>query len=500
MIAIYARVSTEEQALKGYSIQNQIDEATKRAGTNDVLIYKDDGYSGEFLERPGLEKMRNDVREGLIKKIVCYDPDRLSRKLMNQLIVDEEFRRLGVDVLFVNGEYANTPEGQLFFSLRGAVAEFEKAKIRERTMSGRKSKAKQGKVVKNDHVYGYDYDKETGKMIIKEDEAEVVRMVFDFFTKPDSPFQGVNGIAIHLTEMGIPTKKGKSTWHRQVVRQLLMNETYTGKKAHNRWNTEGMLANKYKKDEKVRISERPKDEWIYVDCPAIISEVQFNQAQQLLEQSRRRFTKRSINQYLLSGLLRCGNCGNTMTGRKQKNWGKYVLTYSDVKNTAGAKNKGCGNHAKSELLDEIIWDQVVNLMNHPEQLQAYQPDQHDNSFEVKELERLEKEIERTKKGRKRLFTLITLSEEDMDLEEIKDQIRELQGKEKQLQEQYNELHEKIKGMSESSFNEELLKEGIQLFISMKEKEFSFEDKQKLIRMLIKEIRFYDMETIEMHLF
>lgn len=142
MKAIYARVSTEESAQKGYSIAHQIDEAKKKAKTDDVMIYTDEGFSGEFLERPGLEKLRNDVRNGLIDTIIVYDPDRLARNLMHQLLLDDEFRKHSVELLFVNGDYAKTPEGRLFFSMRGAISEFEKAKIRERTMSGRKRKAK----------------------------------------------------------------------------------------------------------------------------------------------------------------------------------------------------------------------------------------------------------------------------------------------------------------------------------------------------------------------
>ncbi len=93
MIAIYVRVSTEEQGKKGYSVRNQIQMCKDKAKTNDVIQYVDEGFSGEFLERPDLERLRKDVREGLITKVVCYDPDRLSRKLMNALIIDDEFRK-----------------------------------------------------------------------------------------------------------------------------------------------------------------------------------------------------------------------------------------------------------------------------------------------------------------------------------------------------------------------------------------------------------------------
>ncbi|GGJ63318.1 site-specific DNA recombinase [Anoxybacillus voinovskiensis] len=498
MKAIYARVSTEESAQKGYSIAHQIEEAKKKAKTDDVMIYTDEGFSGEFLERPGLERLRNDIRNRMIDTVIVYDPDRLARNLMHQLLLDDEFRKHNVELLFVNGEYANTPEGKLFFAMRGAISEFEKAKIRERTMAGRKRKAKQGKVVKNDRIYGYDYDKQTGQLKINESEAEIVRFIFDSFVQ--ERFKGVNGIALHLTERKIPTKTGKTVWHRQVVRQILMNETYAGRKPQNKWNTEGMLANKYR-NEKVPMRLRSKDEWIYVDVPAIVSEEQFQQAQMLLDQARRRYTKASKRQYLLSGLLRCTQCGNTMTGRLMKNWGKYHREYTDRKNTAGAKHRGCGMVVRADEIEQEVWNYLLDLFNHPERIQEFQPVADvENSYEKKELERLEKEIDRARKGRKRLLSLVTMSDDDeFDLEEVKEEIRNLQQREKELIEQYNQLEQQLKEMQESKPNEHILQEAIDFFLNHKE-EIDFEIKQTLIRKVVKEIRVIDKENIEIHLF
>jgi site-specific DNA recombinase len=331
MIAVYARVSTEEQATKGYSIGNQIDECLKKCGTNEVLQYVDEGISGEILDnRPSLNRMREDVRKGIITEIVCYDPDRLSRKLMHQLILDDEFKKKGVYLKFVNGDYAKTPEGQLFFSMRGAISEFEKEKIKQRTKSGKIKKAKNGKVVGNYGLYGYNYDSEKETYIINEEQASVVKKIFDYFTEPSSPFKGMNGIAKHLTDIGVPTAKNRGVWHRNVIRQILLNESYTGKHAHNRYNTEGDYVRK-QSGQKTQQTIRDKEEWIYVDIPRIISDEQFAIAQELLKQSRRRFAKESLNLYLLSGLLRCRECGNTMTGIHTSWWGQKTVIYSDRK-------------------------------------------------------------------------------------------------------------------------------------------------------------------------
>lgn len=98
----------------------------------------------------------------------------------------------------------------------------------------------------------------------------------------------------------------------------------------NRWNTEGLLGNKYKsKEDSVPMTVRPKEEWIRIECPSIIEEEVFNHAQSILTESRRRWAKKAKNEYLLSGLLRCGDCNNTMVGVKSKNWGQTVFIYTD---------------------------------------------------------------------------------------------------------------------------------------------------------------------------
>lgn len=503
MIAIYARVSTEEQAQKGYSIENQIDETLNKLGIkrDEALLYVDKGYSGEFLERPDLTRLREDVKKGTITQVGCYDPDRLSRKLMNALIIDDEFTKRGVKVVYVNGDYAKTPEGNLFYSLRGAISEFEKAKINERMSGGRKRKAKEGKVVKNSFLYGYDYDKENGNLIINQDEAEVVKMIFDLFTKPNDIVKGINGIAKHLTSLGIPTKRGASQWHRQVVRQILLNTAYKGEYAQNKWNTEGMLKNKYttNQDEKIPMRKRPKEEWITTKIPPIITVDQFNYAQELLKESRRRWAKQGKRKYLLSGLIRCGKCGNTMSGMRRKHWGKYSLEYFDKKNTAGAKNAGCGNSVKVEKIEEVVWDHVIDIFNNPDKIEQYnERDNTHETFEQKELEHLEREIEKTKKGRKKLMTAYAMSD-DMDEQEFHDMISELKKKEDELSEKYSQLSERISGVGDKKPNKEVLKEAMAYYINKKENGFSFEDKQSILRTMVKEIRIFD-EDVEIQLF
>lgn len=106
--------------------------------------------------------------------------------------------------------------GLFNYQILTAVAELEKATIKERTVRGRREKARQGKVVKNYHIYGYDYDQDQGKLVINEREAAIVRLIFDLFTgkRKDIEVKGINGIAHYLSKIGVLTKKNSGVWHR----------------------------------------------------------------------------------------------------------------------------------------------------------------------------------------------------------------------------------------------------------------------------------------------
>jgi site-specific DNA recombinase len=497
VIAIYARVSTEDQ-LKGYSIEGQIEDCKRLIGTNEYLEYIDEGITGEIINRPALMKMQEDIEKGLITKVVCYDPDRLSRKLSVQLLLTEHFQKFNIELQFVKHEYKDDAEGHLFFQVRGAFSEFDKAKIKHNTMTGRYRKAKSGKVVKNAGLYGYNYDKEKDTYVINEKEAAIIRMIFDSYV--NNRFQGINGLAHHLTEMGAPTKRGAKVWHRQVVRQILMNEAYTGKYIQNRWDTVGDYVLRQSGGKVEHGKMRPEEEWIITDIPAIISKDTFDYAQKLLEQGRRRYTNYGKHNYLLSGLVRCDQCGGTMTGRKTKSHGKDFFIYECRKNYAGAKDKGCGRQMSENKLNHFVWETLVDWFNNPEKISEF-TDEETPTYIEDEIKHLETEIERTKKGRKRLFQLVSLSEDDdLDLEEIKEQIRELQLKEKELTNKYTQLTSEIKAEKEKEPSQLALEQAREAYFEKRTQEFTHEEKQSLIRMAVKEIVIVDKDLVHIHLF
>ncbi len=490
MIGIYARVSTEEQARSGFSLQDQLRACREKAATDDVREYLDEGISGEFLDRPALSRLRQDVREGKISRIICLDPDRLSRKLMHQLLITDEWDKKGVELQFVNGDYSKTPEGQLFYSMRGAIAEFEKAKINERMSRGRREKARQGRVLRDFQIYGYDYHKPTETLVIHPEEAAVVRQIFHLFTAPNPAIQGMNGIARFLTEQGIPTKRGAPVWHRQVIRQILTNRTYIGEFYQNRWDTEGMLANRHDTTQIKRpVRERPPEEWIRIPCPAIVSEEIFHQAQLRLEESRRRWAGKSVQFYLLSGLVRCGECGQTMVGQQVHNWGKRVTVYADRKRSGA----GCGKRIPTDALEALVWEGIRDwLLNHEAMAQMTLHDP-PGASQGSNLAALKREREKAAMAKRRLLQLYAEGR-GMAEKELWETLEHWAQKEERLIRQIEEEEKRSIEQKDACGQQAMLRQAVHHYIERTPETLSLEDRRELIRHIVREIRVHAAEV------
>jgi site-specific DNA recombinase len=357
--AVYVRVSTEDQARHGYSLGAQVDACRSRAerlGATEVTVFADEGVSGALLSRPGLTALREAVRNRQVELLVVWDPDRLSRNLSHQLLLTEELERAKVRLEFVNFEWKNTPEGQLFYALRGAIAQYEKEKIRERTGRGRLQKARQGKLPAAFRPYGYEYDPATSLLVVNEAEARVVREIFRWFLDEG---EGPAAIARRLGHLGVPTRKG-GPWRRTVVRQILLNPVYTGVFHANRWDTAGCSLNRHRPpEERVSASLRAPAEWVDVAVPPLVAPERWHQACQRLEQARRLWAGRARAEYLLSGLLVCGRCGLSMSGFTGVDWGVRRRKYTCRRSGTGPRT-WCGQAVAAEPLEQAVWEQLVD--------------------------------------------------------------------------------------------------------------------------------------------
>src|SRR5918998_6826054 len=186
--ASYARVSSEQQA-EANTVASQIAALQARVAEDGLALpeerqFVDEGYSGATLIRPALERLRDLIAAGGVDRLYVHSPDRLARKYAYQVLLIDEFQRAGVEVIFLNRELGRSPEDDLLLQVQGMVAEYERAKILERSRRGKRHAAHSGEVsVLSTAPYGYLYIRKQesggeGRFEILLEEARVVRQVF----------------------------------------------------------------------------------------------------------------------------------------------------------------------------------------------------------------------------------------------------------------------------------------------------------------------------------
>src|SRR4051812_29518176 len=233
--AIYARVSSEQQTTEK-TIASQIAALEARVAQDDLALapdnrFVDEGYSGATLVRPALERLRDAVAAGGLDRLYVHSPDRLARRYAYQVLLIDEFRRAGVEVVFLNRAIGLSPEDDLLLQVQGMVAEYERAKILERSRRGKRHAARQGAVsVLSGAPYGYRYiaKREGGGVAryeIMADEARIVRLIFEWI---GCERVSIGEVCRRLRQQGCPTRSGKLAWDRSSVWGILKNPAYAG--------------------------------------------------------------------------------------------------------------------------------------------------------------------------------------------------------------------------------------------------------------------------------
>jgi len=382
--AIYTRVSTDEQA-KGYSLNTQVDACLQYAaghGYQIVESFKED-YSGAILDRPELNKLRDIINSKLIDVVIVYDIDRLARKSAYQMLIEDEFQRSGVLVEYVIGQYDDSDEGRLQKQIRASIAEYEKAKILERGKRGKRGKAKSGFVIVGARPpYGYKVVSEPHKawLEIDEEEAQVVRMVFQWYLHGnlhENPLS-IYGILMKLIALGIPTRGDKENhvakkrpvgiWSDAMIRHILKNETYTGIWHYGKTK----MINDGKENSRPQKSKRgfgkqvprPREEWIEVPVPAIISPEDFKMVQEKLVLNIENSKRNTKREYLMGRRLRCAKCGYTFVGMTRREKHRYYRC-----NGAWRTPKVCDTpNYRVDEVDTTIWEWLKEILLNPESL------------------------------------------------------------------------------------------------------------------------------------
>jgi site-specific DNA recombinase len=339
------------------------------------FYFLDKAVSGSRLERPALDQLRHMAVERAFAVVVCYSPDRLARNYPHQWVVMDELQRQGVKVEFVNqSDFGDNPQAQLLLGVQGLFAEYERAMIKERLRLGRLHKIKTGQMKHNTPPYGYRYrpvsEISGGQWCIDEREAEVVRLIFDWYTGSE-PWP-IAAIISKLNQESVHALRRANRWHFSLVHSILTQTAYVGRAYYNRKrilpDTLGTARQTGRGKRKAAQFElRPEEEWIELAVPALVETVIWNRAQERLKMNQK-FSSRNNKQnfYLLRGLLVCGQCGYTMQGRTQNDRVYYVCRSSDKQ--PGVTKHSC--HITGRVLEPIVWGAIADLLQNPDQIAA----------------------------------------------------------------------------------------------------------------------------------
>ena len=310
-VAFYLRVSTEDQAKEGYSLEVQreyLESFAKCEGFVVFKVYQDDGISGYSKDRPALKELLKDAKEKRFDFVLVYKIDRFSRNLKDMLNLVDELSSYGIGFKSATEPFdTTTSAGKLMFQQLGSFAEFERNRIAERVFPGMVKGVQQGNWQGARYSpYGYRYNKEKKLLEVDEKEAKVVKLIYTMFLCDKSIF----AITEYLTKKGYRNRKG-NIFSTKLIGDILKNRIYTGKLVWNRYHYDRTQKTKrgyrYIKNppEKVIISQGKHQ--------PIISEEDFEAVQEKLK-ARRIERRKKANDYPLSGILYCAKCNHKYLG------------------------------------------------------------------------------------------------------------------------------------------------------------------------------------------
>ena len=377
-VAAYARVSTTRQA-QAQGIEQQLDRLRAAAAERgwdleDQHVYRDDGYSGARIGRPGLDRLRDHAALAELDVVLVTAPDRLARNYVHQVLLIDELAARGCQVEFLDRPMSADPHDQLLLQIRGAVAEYERTLIAERMRRGRQAKLRAGTLLPwTTAPFGYRLDPERPRRAdavrVEPGEAALVAQLFDWYLEPQAT---VYRLARRLTDLGVPAPRGGPRWNTASVRGILRNPAYAGRALSNRTQVapaRGRKSAMLPAGPGVSHAPRPAQDWIAVPVPPVVSEQTFAQVQAKLDANQQGAARNTRHEYLLRALISCGACRLGCTGRQTAAGYRYYLCRGRTDPLRVAQGQRCtARYIPAGQLDELVWADLCALLTDPAQV------------------------------------------------------------------------------------------------------------------------------------
>lgn len=439
---IYVRVSTTDQAEKGYSLDSQVELCKERALTKfgfkeeALIVIIEEGKMGDDPNRPALNYVLYLLERGLGKKLIMLHPDRFTRDNTLQGVISRKVWSLGVDIEFIEFEVdPSNAESMLMYNIQGSIAQYNKAKILANSRRGRVQKARKGELPSFRRLYGYKYDKSTKTLEVNVDEEVIYLKIVDMLLNQNI---SCNQIARQLSLEAIPAPGG-GIWYQTTVTRILRNESYTGNYYYGKTQVEQINGKK-------KQVARPKEEWIKINIPALIDQETYLLIQAKIDGLILAKGRKSTS-YLLKGIVRCGRCGASAGSGVTSKVKSGVYKYYACRNKSakgyevgsGDKVKQCqGVNWRVDIVDDIVWNWLYEVIKRPERIIRDITEELNDRHQIESLE-----------GQK-----TTINKKIIALDQEETNYAHLYGKQKITEEQFDQLIAPLRSRK-AAFKEEL---------------------------------------------
>lgn len=501
-VAIYARVSTNEQAEEGYSIDEQVRLLRDWCKSHGYEVYKeyvDRGISGKSIKgRPALRQLLADAKQKCFDIVVVWKMNRLARNILDLLKIVDLLEKSNISFRSYTENYeTETSSGKFQFHVMAAFAEFERANIAENVKMGMLARAKEGSW-NGGQVLGYDTIEDTTKngkrkttrLVVNEKEAQTVRRIFQLYVEGN----GYKSIANTINKEGHRTKKN-NFFSINAVKTILTNPIYIG---YIRYNVRRNWA------EKRRNNINPNPILVKGNHTPIISQEIWDKAQAIMKNRSKQPNRIHSGEYPLTGLLKCPSCGAGMvlgrTTNRNKDGTKRVLEYY----VCGAwKNKGTAvcnsNGIRTEYADQYVLNKIATFANNDQLIkdvverlnQSYQ--ETTEPF-LKEYKAIEKEIHKIEARKEKVLGLY--EEGILSKEELVQRLKNLNEEKKLLEERLVPIEQRLRTNNQQEISFKIVKEVMENFVTCFNETITTDQKKRLLQLLINKITINKDRKIE----